>query len=510
MYSHQLRRGIARGRIWQTSALYQQVVVDGHGVVREQVQRQTRGFTGSRRLLEEEKKGDGDGAAEGGEAPKPRVIPKMNFAELMKKATTLRQSVFKKPPEASASFNPAAPSPPPEASAAPVPAPKATPPPPQTDLPASTGPTIRRTGAEIPTDLISSSAQSSEQIAAERRAARLARHKARLLQETNLEERRKRQEEYEQRRHQQQPLSISDQEAQAQNRAFAEAGAFVKGYTGSRGPTIKRVGSTAHGQPPGAMSFQDRLRMARIARGVSPDLAADRKRQQQQQEAFESDEGGAGVRQMAGGPRITALPVRTGVPLGPRSARAQGPRGATGGRGGGGGGGGRGGAKRTERTRASRASQLEALKKEEEVLDQDWVSMTSNPQRQPEGTIEPHPVYDTTKPYHADVGDLSRWIPAIGAGNTPGARKLQWVGKPKSEKMSEYAPKALLGDGILVPGEVFKATGLGKGNVTKEVEKALSIAEAGVLRNPTFGGKNRVKFLEVLKVKVGVAEDARA
>ncbi|RVD82767.1 uncharacterized protein DFL_007181 [Arthrobotrys flagrans] len=466
MYSLQLRRGIGRGRIWQTSALYQgsQQVVHEDGCRQLQLQQQqTRGFGGSRGLLEEKKDDDEKTAAAtpgatGGEAPKPRVIPKMNFAELMKKATSLRQSVFKKPPEASATFNPP-------------------------DFTTTEPPRIRRTNVDIPTDLISSAAQSSEQIGADRRAARLARHKARLLQESSQQDRRRRLEE-----NQQQPLTISDREAQAQDRAFAQAGAFVKGYnqppsSPGGGFKIKRVGSTAHGQPAGAMTFQERLRMARIARGVSPDLAGDRMPQQQHQ-AFESDEGGEETRQIVGGPRITNLPVRSAVPLGPRSARAQGSRG-----GGGGGRGGRGGrGPRVQRTKAAKASLREALRLEEEELEAAWNEMTSNPKPAPKGTIEPHPVYDSTKPYHADVGDLSRWIPAMGAGNSAGARKLQWVGKPKAEKMAEYAPKALLGDGILVPGEVFRATGLGEGKVTREVERALSIAEAGVLKNPTFGG----------------------
>ncbi|KAK6504123.1 hypothetical protein TWF506_002333 [Arthrobotrys conoides] len=526
MYSLQLRRGIARSCIWQTSALCQgsqQAVVyeNGYG----QLQQQTRGFRSSRRLREEEKKDDDekkDAAAAaggaGGEASKPRVIPKMNFAELMKKATSLRQSVFKKPPEAASTFNPVAPTPPPPSAAATAPPP----PPPQQTTPQPDpniqAPRIRRTSSEIPTDLISSAAQ-NEQIGVDRRAARLARHKARLMQESSQEDRRRRRIEDEQ----PQPLTISDREAQAQDRAFAQAGAFVPGYNDSSsggtpgaGFKIKRVGSTAHGQPGGGMTFQERLRMARIARGVSPDLASNAKGSQEQQEqhAFESDEGEPGYRQMAGGPRITNLPARTVLPPGPRTSRAQGPRGAAGagrggpGRGGPGGSGAKGG--RVRRSKAARESMRKQLQTEEEELSFYWNKVTSYPMHSPPGTIEPHPVYDTSKPYHADVGDLSRWIPAMGAGNSAAARKLQWVGKPKWEKMSEYAPRALLGDGILVPGEVFKATGLGRGVVTKEAEMALSIAEAGILRNPTFGGKNRVKFLEVLKGKVGVGAEARA
>ncbi|KAK6338175.1 hypothetical protein TWF730_002250 [Orbilia blumenaviensis] len=552
MYSLQLRRGIARGRIWHSSALYQpsQLLEDGCFSVYasgQQHQQQIRGFRGSRELYEEEKKDEDDkpaaaaGAAAGGEGDaKPRVIPKMNFAELMKKASTLRQSVFKKPPEASAAFNPTAP--PPSANAAPSQATTTTtttPPPssqtaykdtPSTSTPqpqeptvrfGATGPRIRRSSvSEIPTDLIAGQQfnrqQQSDQAASDRRAARLARHKARLLQESAYEQQ-------QQKRDEPQPLTISDREAQAQERAFAQAGSFVRGYSESMGGAgggrgggaaggfkIKRMG-TMPGDPR-AMPFQDRLRMARVARGDG------RGRQQQQQDAFEEDGEEGEVRQMpGGGPRITTLPVRTGagagagagvtgIPRGPRTARAQGPRGARGGGGGGGGGRGRGRGRRSAKLRAS----LREQERQEEIeLDAMWNATTANPQPAPEGTVEPHPVYDSTKPYTADIGDLSRWIPAMGAGNSVGAKKLQWVGKPKGEKMLEYASKALLGDGILIPGEVFKPTGVQKGKVTDEVEKALGIAEAGVMRNPTFGGKNRLKFLEVVRGKVGLGQEAR-
>ncbi|KAK6533015.1 hypothetical protein TWF281_007179 [Arthrobotrys megalospora] len=544
MYSLQLRRGIARGRIWQTSALYQSAQVNNddvhffYGSSQQQPvqQQQTRGFHGSRRLCEDEKKDDDQKPGE--EAAKPRVIPKMNFAELMKKAATLRQSVFKKPPEASATFNPAAPPPPPSSSSSAAAAPQQTvynnnnqysssataTHQPQLDPNVTfknantAAPRIRRYAggsAEIPTDLISSAAQ-QEQASIDRRAARLAKHKARLMQEQSQpSSQRRRQEEP-------QPLTISDREAQAQDRAFAQAGAFVRGAGstaaaggggGGRGGgqfTIKRVGSVPQQQH--SMTFQERLRLARVARGISPEVAEERRqREQDQQRAFEEgDEDRPPIQ-----PRITALPVRTGpiqtgAARGARTSRAQGPRGAAagagGGRGGGGGGRGRGG--RGRRGRKAMASFREAERLEELGVQAAWLETTGNPKPAPPGTIEPHPVYDSTKPYLADVGDLSRWIPAMAAGNSEGAKKLQWVGKPKGEKMLEYAPKALLGDGILIPGEVWKYKFGEKGGVkvTGEVEKALSTAEAGLMRNPTILGKNQAKFLDVIRGKVGLGE----
>ncbi|KAF3928060.1 hypothetical protein AA313_de0202273 [Arthrobotrys entomopaga] len=191
------------------------------------------------------------------------------------------------------------------------------------------------------------------------------------------------------------------------------------------------------------------------------------------------------------------------------------------GRGGGrgvGGGGGRGGrarggeegATRGKREKMSANARLEEMKEEEEY-EREWIEITAHPEKQEPGGVEAHPVYDSTRPYFADTADIHKWIPAIGGNASHGARKLVYVGKPKHEPMLKWTARALCGDGILIPGQEFvrEMQGVEKGG---KVERVLSRAEEGLMKNASFKDRQQEQFLDVVRSKLGVkmGEEARA
>ncbi len=75
--------------------------------------------------------------------------------------------------------------------------------------------------------------------------------------------------------------------------------------------------------------------------------------------------------------------------------------------------------------------------------------------------------------------------------------------KPRHEPMVKWAERALLGEGILRPGEAVTAEGLKKGGTA---ERILSAAEVSVRRNATYTDKNQSQFLEVLRSKLAPRE----
>ncbi|KAK6541078.1 hypothetical protein TWF694_008454 [Orbilia ellipsospora] len=492
MYSLQLRRGLARGRIWHTSAIYQNSRLAGEEPSEYHYQQsQTRDFHGSR-WVGDGAKGDG-GSGNGGP---PREIPKLNFADLVKKAGTLRQAMFKRPPPTEQSSAPAAttaPTPTPQSSPSPavsqVRQPIATTPPsyqqqqqqsqpsqyqqqgqrvpkplPSTYKPplAPTGPPkIRKQmiGAAAPQDvssLMSQSAQTAPQSESAARVQRINRMRARIRRydtepELKVADREDReigpQDEY---------TNINERQvARAQERAFAQvndSSVIERSLT----PAGASVGFTGSGSG-----------------GTSARFTAGR------------DRDGNTAKRLAG--RLSA-------------------RGGRGGRGGGGGRGGRGGARGGKeggkKEKMSANARLEEMRAEEE-FEREWVEMTAHPEKQEPGEIEAHPVYDSTRPYFADTADIHKWIPAVGGGASHGARKLVYMGKPKHEPMLKWTARALCGDGILIPGQEFvrEMEGVEKGG---KVEKMLSRAEEGLMKNASFKDRQQEQFLDIVRAKLGV------
>ncbi|EPS41002.1 hypothetical protein H072_5103 [Dactylellina haptotyla CBS 200.50] len=491
MYSLQLRRGIARGRIWHTSAICQtsrsvgdDVVSDAHYV------QPARSFHGSRQLDEDAKGNCGDGNT-------PREIPKMNFADLMKKATGLRQAMFKRPPpdEAPVSASPqqstAAPSqadrvasgslshsvgqsppqPPPhhspydtshytQRSQTPAPLPTSYQPPRATNGPPRIRQQLTTAPPEEVTNLMARSAQSSQAGESTARINRINRMRARI------------------RRYDSEPKTAPlDQQGgrtdsqvdRAQERAYAQAERATRAATDSR---MLARSFTPAGAASGPSSFS------------SPNIK------------FGSGRDPKG-----------STSLRMNTRGGARGRGGSGMRGR-------GGGGGRGGAAARKDKRGGKASaSARALElKEEEEMEKEWLQITSKPHTQTPGEIEPHPIYDSTRPYFADTANLSKWIPAIGGNASVGASKLGYVGKPKHEPMLKWTSRALCGDGIVVPGEQFVA------DITQlQVQKggrahmALSKAEEGLMKNPSFKDKHQQKFLDVVRGKLGVVpQETRA
>ncbi|KAJ6257774.1 hypothetical protein Dda_7563 [Drechslerella dactyloides] len=515
MYSLQLRRGIARGRIWHTSALYQ-AVLDGDGRAAAHV----RGLHGSRTLQEDEK-GDGDAGDKG------RTIPKMSLSELMKKTGAIRQSIFARGPPPPA---PAAPPPAPPQQAAPPPQPSQPPPTPQygyqppqpppsspydTAPPAVTPsrPAYPSRDHPPPISFTSPIARSSEQqppppaprirrpVAAAGEPEDVASLMARAADAEGGKPKRVRDEVRAKRqariaRQQQQQQQQQEQERAATAAANDPSAIIPRGQTTTMTAAERqaRAQARAYAVADSAVSFARRRPRDFVARtdtasgaagGASPSFAI-------RKQGFDGPT-----------PRgFDAHPAR-------RSFGGSSPGGGRGGGGGGGGGGGRGrggrgrarGA-RGDRRKLSKAARAEA-EMEEKREEMEWLDITANPRPAQPGEVEPHPVYDSTKPYFPDPEDYSRWIPAIGGTNSAGAKKLQWHRKPKYEPMLRWTGRALLGDDIVVPGEEHRVN-LPDGAAGDREIKMLSDAEKGLKMNPSFNDRHQAKFMAVLEGKLGV------
>lgn len=173
-------------------------------------------------------------------------------------------------------------------------------------------------------------------------------------------------------------------------------------------------------------------------------------------------------------------------------------RGRGGARGRGAGRGGRG--RRGKMTKSQREQRQNAKK----LMEKEWVETTGNPKRGDPDEIEPHPVYDTDKPYFPSLGDLTKWVPALGGGAGLGAQKLLNYKKPSHEPIVAWGEKVLLGGGIMRPGEGVQEARGGAGS--ERSRELLRQAERAVRTNASYTDKNQVQFLNVLRSKLGEEE----